>query len=109
MGQFHSPKRLVMALRGEVGELIEIFQWLSEDASKSAAYHPETAQSVEEELADMLMYLMRLASLLGVDQRVTLSALAVEKRSEHSLMHKEHKLRNTLSPPSFAAMAREVI
>lgn len=65
--QFHSPKNLVMALSGEVGELIEIFQWMSEDASKSAGSHPATADKVREELADVLLYLVRLADVLGVD------------------------------------------
>jgi NTP pyrophosphatase (non-canonical NTP hydrolase) len=65
--QFHSPKNLVMALTGEVGELTEIFQWLSEDASKSVANNPDTASAVREELADVTLYLVRLASVLGVD------------------------------------------
>lgn len=65
--QFHSPKNLVMALTGEVGELSEIFQWMTEDASKAAATNPETAQKVRDELADVLLYLVRLASVLGVD------------------------------------------
>ncbi|HBO0353838.1 TPA: nucleotide pyrophosphohydrolase [Pseudomonas aeruginosa] len=65
--QFHSPKNLAMALSGEVGELTEIFQWMTEDASKEAARNPETAQAVKDELADVLMYVVRLASTLGVD------------------------------------------
>ncbi|MCY1278384.1 MazG-like family protein [compost metagenome] len=65
--QFHSPKNLAMALSGEVGELTEIFQWMTEDASKEAARNPETAQAVKDELADVLMYVVRLASVLGVD------------------------------------------
>ena len=65
--QFHSPKNLVMALSGEVGELTEIFQWQSEAASKDAGRNPATAQSVRDELADVLMYVVRLASVLGVD------------------------------------------
>ena len=65
--QFHSPKNLVMALTGEVGELAEVFQWLSEDASKSVAANPETATAVRDELADVTLYLVRLASVLGVD------------------------------------------
>lgn len=65
--QFHSPKNLAMALSGEVGELTEIFQWMTEDASKEAARNPETAQAVKDELADVLMYVVRLASALGVD------------------------------------------
>ena len=65
--QFHSPKNLLMALTGEVGELCEIFQWMSEADSTDAAKRPETAQAVKDELADVLMYLVRLASVLGVD------------------------------------------
>lgn len=65
--QFHSPKNLAMALNGEVGELTEIFQWMTEHASKEAARTPETAQAVKDELADVLMYVVRLASVLGVD------------------------------------------
>ncbi|MCF5710182.1 nucleotide pyrophosphohydrolase [Pseudomonas syringae] len=65
--QFHSPKNLILALTGEVGELCEIFQWMSEADSTGAAKCPETAQAVKDELADVLMYLVRLASVLGVD------------------------------------------
>lgn len=65
--QFHSPKNLVMALTGEAGELTEIFQWMSEEDSRSAASHPEHGQAIREELADVLMYLVRLADVLGVD------------------------------------------
>jgi NTP pyrophosphatase (non-canonical NTP hydrolase) len=65
--QFHSPKNLVMALTGEVGELAEVFQWMTEEASKGAATDPRTAQSVKDELADVLLYLVRLSSVLGVD------------------------------------------
>ncbi|TKR53269.1 nucleotide pyrophosphohydrolase [Allopusillimonas ginsengisoli] len=65
--QFHSPKNLVMALTGEVGELTEIFQWMTEAQSRSAGTNPDTAQAVKEELADVQLYLVRLASVLGVD------------------------------------------
>jgi dCTP diphosphatase len=65
--QFHSPKNLVMALTGEVGELTEIFQWMTEAQSQSAGTNPETAQAVKDELADVMLYLVRLASVLKVD------------------------------------------
>ncbi|MFC4277128.1 nucleotide pyrophosphohydrolase [Achromobacter aloeverae] len=65
--QFHSPKNLVMALTGEVGELTEIFQWLTEAQSRDAGKDPRTAQAVKDELADVQLYLVRLASVLGVD------------------------------------------
>ncbi len=65
--QFHSPKNLVMALTGEVGELTEIFQWMTEEASRTATADPKVAVAVREEIADVLLYLVRLASVLGVD------------------------------------------
>ncbi len=68
--QFHSPKNLVMALTGEVGELAEIFQWMTEEQSHAAGGSPGTSQAIKEELADILLYLVRLASVLGVDLNV---------------------------------------
>ena len=63
----HSPKNLAMALTGEVGELVELFQWCSEEASRHVARAPETAEAVRDELADVFIYLVRLADVLGVD------------------------------------------
>ena len=65
--QFHSPKNLVMALAGEVGELSELFQWLSEDASREVGRDAATSRPVRDELADVLFYLVRLATMLEVD------------------------------------------
>jgi len=65
--QFHSPKNLAMALTGEVGELCELFQWMSEADSARAAEHPELGQPLRDELADVFMYLVRLSHVLGVD------------------------------------------
>jgi dCTP diphosphatase len=65
--QFHSPKNLSMALAGEVGELVEIFQWMTEAESKAAGSSARTAAAVREELADVTLYLVRLVDVLGVD------------------------------------------
>jgi NTP pyrophosphatase (non-canonical NTP hydrolase) len=65
--KYHSPKNLAMALTGEVGELAEIFQWLTEEQSKSVARDAKTAQAIRDELADVMLYLVRLSSVLGVD------------------------------------------
>lgn len=65
--QYHSPKNLAMALTGEVGELIEIFQWLTEEQSREVARDPRTAVAVRNELADVLLFLVRLSTVLGVD------------------------------------------
>ncbi len=56
-----------MALTGEVGELVEIFQWLDADQSRQVGNNPATARPVRDELADVLIYLVRLADMLEVD------------------------------------------
>lgn len=63
--QFHSPKNLAMALIGEAGELVEHFQWLTE--AESAGLSAEKLEEVKLELADILIYLIRLADKLDVD------------------------------------------
>lgn len=62
---FHTPKNLAMALAGEAGEVIEHFQWLS--AAQSANLAAEQRAEVALELADVLLYLVRLADVLDVD------------------------------------------
>jgi dCTP diphosphatase len=81
--QFHSPKNLTMALGGEVGELIAVFQWLTEEQSKSAATNAATAQAVRDELADVMIYLARLSAVLGVD----LNAAVAEKIEKNALKY----------------------
>jgi NTP pyrophosphatase (non-canonical NTP hydrolase) len=63
--QFHSPKNLAMALAGEAGELLENFQWLTEEQSRHPS--PETLAAAGEEIADVLLYLVRLSDKLGID------------------------------------------
>ncbi len=63
--QFHSPKNLSMALIVEAAELVEHFQWLTEP--QSARLDPKTFQAVEQEVADVFIYLVRLSDLLGID------------------------------------------
>ena len=63
--QFHAPKNLAMALIVEAAELVEEFQWL--DAGDSAAPEPDRRRRIEQEMADVLIYLVRLADKLDVD------------------------------------------
>ena len=65
--QFHSPKNLSMALSGEVGELLELFQWLNEEQSKIESLDDDTVARVKEELADIFLYLLRLADKLNIN------------------------------------------
>jgi NTP pyrophosphatase (non-canonical NTP hydrolase) len=63
--QFHSPKNLAMALAAEAGELLEVFQWLSEEQSGQLSGKERTA--AEHEIADVFIYLLRLADGLKID------------------------------------------
>lgn len=63
--QFHSPKNLAMALIAEAAELVEHFQWLTE--AQSQALSAEKNEQVAQELADVLLYLVRLADRLDID------------------------------------------
>ena len=87
--QYHSPKNLAAALIVEAGELLEHFQWLTDGASKSIT----TKQLVEvrEEMADVLVYLVRLADKLNID----LLAAAREKIERNALKYPVKKSRGS--------------
>ena len=76
--QFQTPKNLVMALVGEVGELTELFQWLTPEESTRIMADEESAGNVRDEIADVLAYLLRLADVLGVDIEEALGAKIVK-------------------------------
>lgn len=65
--QFHTPRNLLLALTGEVGELAEIFQWRGEVAPGLPEFTFEDKMHVGEELSDVLLYLVRLADRCGID------------------------------------------
>ncbi len=65
--QYHTPKNLVMALAGEVGELLDIFQWLTAEESMTVMSDPDRGHAVREEIADVFQYLVRLADILDVN------------------------------------------
>lgn len=65
--QFHSPKNLIMALTSEVGELSDIFQWISEEQSKLENIKPKDLEKAKEELADVFLYTLRIADKLGIN------------------------------------------
>ena len=63
--QFHSPKNLAMALSVEASEIVEHFQWLTEEESKKLP--PEKLAEVREEIGDVMIYLTELADKLDID------------------------------------------
>jgi NTP pyrophosphatase (non-canonical NTP hydrolase) len=83
--QFHSPKNLAMALIVEAAELVEHFQWLTEEQSQ--ALPADKLAEVEQEIADIQIYLIRLADKLGVD---------VEKAVNDKIKRNEKKYPATM-------------
>ena len=64
---YHTPKNLVMALASEVGELCDLFRWLTPDESRAAAADPATREAVADELADVANIVFLLAHHTGLD------------------------------------------
>jgi NTP pyrophosphatase (non-canonical NTP hydrolase) len=65
--RFHDPKSLALALVGEVGEVAELLQWLPADEARDRLTSEPLATRIGEELADVLLYLVRLADVVDVD------------------------------------------
>jgi len=65
--RYHSPKNLAMSLAIEIGELLECFQWLTDDQARKVKHRPAKMAQVRSELADVLIYLIHLADVLDVD------------------------------------------
>lgn len=65
--QFHTPKNLSMALAAEAAELLEIFQWLTDKQSKEIINNEKEMSLIRQEIADIFIYLVRLADKLGID------------------------------------------
>lgn len=64
---FHTPRNLMLALTGEVGELAELFQWKTDAEAAAMADDAAAFERLQEELADVMMYLVRLADVCQVD------------------------------------------
>ena len=73
--KFHTPKNLAMAIAGEAGELAAEFQWLTSEESALGSLTSEQLQAIKLEIADVQIYLLRLADVLNVD----IPASVVEK------------------------------
>jgi dCTP diphosphatase len=63
--RYHTPKNLAMALSVEAAELVEPFQWLTPE--ESGSLDPDKLEAVRQEIADVLIYLTRLADVLEID------------------------------------------
>ncbi len=87
--QFHSPRNLAAALSVEAAELLEPFQWLTDEQSRDLP--PEARAAVEQEIADVLLYLVRLADKLDVD----LASAARAKIARNAVKYPVEKARGS--------------
>jgi dCTP diphosphatase len=81
--QFHSPKNLSMALAVEAAEIMEHFQWLTEEQSRNL--DQKTLEKVKEEIADTQIYLARLADQLGVDPITAANEKLIKNASKYPI------------------------
>lgn len=87
--QFHAPKNLAMALAVEASELMELFQWLTEQQSREL--EPETRARVAAEMADVFLYLLRMADQLNID----LMAAASDKTRVNEQRYPAERVRGS--------------
>ena len=87
--QFHSPKNISMALAVEIAEIMEHFQWLTEE--QSCNLDQKTLEKVKEEIGDTQIYLARLADQLGIDPLV----VANEKLAKNAIKYPIEKARGS--------------
>lgn len=78
--RYHNPKNLALALSGETGEVCAELQWLSADAAAALPRDPTRRDAVADELADVAIYLLRLADELDVD--LAAAVRAKQRRNE---------------------------
>ena len=101
--QFHSPKNLSMALMAEVGELMEHFMWLTEEQSYNLP--PDKQGEVEQELADIMIYLTRLAEKLEVD----LFSAALKKMDLNETKYPAERVRGNPLPHAQGSPVRALL
>lgn len=65
--KFHTPKNLAIAAAIEASELVEVFQWLTDEESKAVSEDAKKMECISDELADVLFYLLRIADKLNID------------------------------------------
>lgn len=95
--QFHAPKNLSMALAIEAAELMEHFQWITADASRSVGDDPERIAAVGEELADVICYALAIANELDLDVSTILRDKMV--KNEHKYPAEEFRGRYGVDDP----------
>ncbi|KAK8471290.1 hypothetical protein PHAVU_003G187033 [Phaseolus vulgaris] len=93
--QYHSPRNLLLALVGEVGELSEIFQWKGEVAKGLPNWSSDDKEHLEEELSDVLLYLVRLADVCGLDLGQAALTKIVKNAQKYPVTTTDHTTTST--------------
>ncbi len=93
--KFHTPRNLAVSVAVEAGELLELFQWLSEDAVNARLGDGAFRQAVADEMSDVLMYIISLANRLDID----LSAAAEAKMIRNRMKYPVEKFRGHYQRP----------
>ena len=79
--KYHIPKNLAMALSVEASELLEIFQWLDNDEIEAKLKDKQFKESIEDEVADILLYLIRIAEKTEIDiEKATLRKIEKNRK-----------------------------
>lgn len=82
---YHSPKNLVMALASEVGELCEVFRWLTPDESRSASTDPKSREAIADELADVANIVLLLSVHTGIDLSGAIRAKMLKNAAKYPI------------------------
>jgi len=81
--RFHSPKNLSMSITIEAAELMEVFQWMDVDEARSKSTLPEMKQKIEEEIADISIYILSLCNTLRLDLSACISSKIRKNREKY--------------------------
>ena len=83
--QFHTPKNLAMTLAGEAGELLALLQWLTDDEITAQLSDADFRTAFEDEIADVLIYLVRLADIAGTDLNTAVTSKMAKNAERYSV------------------------
>jgi dCTP diphosphatase len=90
--KFHSPKNIAMAIAGEVGELLEILQWMTEQESRMVKEDADLKQQISYELADILLYAVQMADVLDIN----LNKALYDKIQINDIKYPRNKMKDSV-------------
>ncbi len=93
--QFHDPKNLAMALSSEVGELCALYRWVRTEDADTFSHDPKNRPRIEDELADVTIFLLLLADRTGID----LEAAALKKIAQNASRYPVERSRGVSERP----------